>query len=708
MSLRLNGLALVIGCAVILAVFSPTSSAGVGDPCVDDVDCLDTLFCNGEEACVDLICQPGDPPDCADSVPCTIDDCDDENAECTHTPDDGSCVNPPACDGDEWCDPLAGCQPGTPVNCSHLDNQCNEGLCVEPSGSCVSEPSREGLGCDDSQFCNTGEICQGGSCIGGGPRNCSDGAACTSDGCDEGGNQCTHTPVICSHLDDQCNDGVCREPSGSCAREPIREDLTCNDGQYCTEGEVCQSGNCGGGDPLDCSDGVICTSDRCDEGADSCASVTIPDCLDCTGDGVPDVDCTPTDAVGANWTDNIWELGAGNYPDNVNSVAGLSVGLLSPADVTLDTDAAIVGMYVRVGATLRVTGGSLTIKPEGSGRILNKGTITIANNRSINVPAGSFVIDQGGRYLADPDVGGLATGTLAAADITLLPTDCGASDQLTIRDSMVVTTTGDFVLDGTEFAPCFATANGSISRGGKTPPIFQVRPYTAAAAEAQATAEPAGVTSQLNVAGSFRILRAATVCIGCGSCDAIAPVIVVHGSFDNRSEMPSFFRWPLGRLIFPASASIHVFEVAGLDLGSTRDGFSTSASTLFDTGHHTNFSVGRIEVQDGSHVRFENAVTNTAGTSPGDEALYVQELALESGSSITIDGCTVFYCSLEEDGATIDFLNGGALEAAPCPPCGIPTLSSWGLIAMSGLLLAVGAIVCTKRLRPQPSERAPV
>jgi hypothetical protein len=63
------------------------------------------------------------------------------------------CDNGIFCDGAEICDPASGCEPGESVDCSGLDDLCNQGICDEAAGSCATSPLPTGTACDDGDDC---------------------------------------------------------------------------------------------------------------------------------------------------------------------------------------------------------------------------------------------------------------------------------------------------------------------------------------------------------------------------------------------------------------------------------------------------------------------------------------------------------------------------------------------------------------------------
>jgi putative pyrroloquinoline-quinone binding quinoprotein len=117
-------------------------------PCQTNADCDDGAFCNGAETCSPAtgLCQPGQPPICDDSNPCTVD------------------------------------------------------TCSTAANACVYDPvAANGTPCAGTQFCVVGTVCMDGVCGGGTPRDCEDGLPCTTNACSEALHACTSscTTVPC-------------------------------------------------------------------------------------------------------------------------------------------------------------------------------------------------------------------------------------------------------------------------------------------------------------------------------------------------------------------------------------------------------------------------------------------------------------------------------------------------------------------------------
>jgi hypothetical protein len=108
--------------------------------------------------------------------------------------------------------------------------------------------------------------CVGGVC-GQAPANdleaCDDGDPCTEDDVCQAG-QCTGGAQKSCPDADACNVGVCDPTTGGCAITPADDGALCGSGDECTEPRTCAGGVCMEGAPVDCSayDGP-CTAGAC-------------------------------------------------------------------------------------------------------------------------------------------------------------------------------------------------------------------------------------------------------------------------------------------------------------------------------------------------------------------------------------------------------------------------------------------------------------
>jgi hypothetical protein len=288
--------------------------ACTADACVEATDscshttnnslCDNAQFCDGNEICSPTQgCRPGTPPNCADSVACTTDVCNEVNDRCDRVPTDSKCSNGQFCDGNEKCSATLGCQPGTPPNCN--DNiSCTNDRCLETTDNCAHVPHDEQ--CSNGNFCDGVEKCSPtNDCQAGTPPNCGDGIVCTTDVCIEATDSCSHTTnddlcdndqfcdgvEVCDLLmgchngvAPNCADGVactadvCVEETDSCAH--TANNAPCQDSLFCNGTEVCDPlGGCTPGTTNSCDDGIVCTLDQCVEFNDTCEH--IPDNNSC-------------------------------------------------------------------------------------------------------------------------------------------------------------------------------------------------------------------------------------------------------------------------------------------------------------------------------------------------------------------------------------------------------------------------------------------
>jgi len=152
----------------------------------------------------------------------------------------GATPRPGACDDGNPCTENDHCQngtcQGTPFDCNPVDhcegvtcddgNVCTDDTC-DPATGCITTDNHDA--CDDGDPCTLQDQCSGGSCQGS-PMDCDDGNPCTTDYCDPNtcaGDTCTST--YCMHV-------VLEGP--------------CDDGDLCTQGDMCVNGICEPGEDM--------------------------------------------------------------------------------------------------------------------------------------------------------------------------------------------------------------------------------------------------------------------------------------------------------------------------------------------------------------------------------------------------------------------------------------------------------------------------
>ena len=238
---------------------------------------------------------------CDDGDPCTAGDLCDEGV-CAGTSMDCACMTDDDCatleDGD-LCNGTLLCDtaglpyqcavdPATMIECplpEGPDAPCLAAACDPTSGACSLVPAFEGAPCEDGDLCTLGDTCSGGICGAGAAVNCNDGNPCTDEACqpDQGcvftlnsapcqdGDACTSgdacsegacVPGLAIDCDDgnTCTADTCL-PALGCSHTP--QDGACEDGNLCTNGEQCDAGSCGLGEPVVCDDDNLCTTDTC-------------------------------------------------------------------------------------------------------------------------------------------------------------------------------------------------------------------------------------------------------------------------------------------------------------------------------------------------------------------------------------------------------------------------------------------------------------
>ncbi|MBI5543491.1 MAG: hypothetical protein HY901_06350 [Deltaproteobacteria bacterium] len=208
--------------------------------------CEDGLYCTTSDRCSGAACQSGSARDCsAQTSACSTGRCDESLRRCARDPtnEGGACDDGLYCTVSEAC--TSGACQGSARDCSTLDDQCAVGQCDEARSACVPAPAHEASSCNDGLRCTVTDVCRSGACAG--------------------------TPRDCSALNAPCKLGKCDEATGGCVAVDVPDGLSCDDGIYCSVGETCAAGVCGGGAPRDCSGASsACLQGRCDENARRC------------------------------------------------------------------------------------------------------------------------------------------------------------------------------------------------------------------------------------------------------------------------------------------------------------------------------------------------------------------------------------------------------------------------------------------------------
>ena len=225
-------------------------SCGSDGECVhmaNSLSCDDGNDCTVGDVCSNRACVGGPPKDCSDGHDCTQDVCTD--GVCSNPVETSACLIDDTCYSSGELDPTNDCQ-----------------MC---DGSAPTEWTSRIGSCSDGDACTENDVCDAGSCQPGAQKNCSDGHACTSDLCFAG--VCSNPVVVGSCLiDDVCYMNEDPNPASECqecnAGTPTTwSDRTgsCDDGNLCTENDLCGGGSCQSGTPRDCTDGLDCTDDVC-------------------------------------------------------------------------------------------------------------------------------------------------------------------------------------------------------------------------------------------------------------------------------------------------------------------------------------------------------------------------------------------------------------------------------------------------------------
>jgi hypothetical protein len=282
-------------------------SRDIPGQCQDHHDCLylekDGNLCDGGWFCEFGTCvERKTPVYCnentlsAEERRCNTLRCDPEAGVCKKSfkPAGTECDDKNECSSWDTC--VEGVCVGEAKECQ-TTKPCYPAACDPKTGSCVETYLGEGQPCDDLSLCTQNDQCSSGQCQGvakecpappqcrkaqcdeetgecvflpkGDALPCNDGDKCTQiDLCKQG--ECQGIPVEClpSGL---CMVAACDGETGECAEHPAEVGSPCEDGLFCTQDDSCNAdGDCLSGAPRNCGTGEVCRLGECDDTQDKC------------------------------------------------------------------------------------------------------------------------------------------------------------------------------------------------------------------------------------------------------------------------------------------------------------------------------------------------------------------------------------------------------------------------------------------------------
>ncbi len=279
-------------------IFGCTFEADNNNNCTDDSECT------VNDNCQDGMCVYVSDLNCDDGNVCTDDSCTEEFG-CINAANEALCNDGDYCTIGDKCGGGTCLAGGLALNCND-GNQCTLDVCV-PNKGCVN--NQTGGVCNDGNACTKNDVCAGSVCVPGAFLDCSDNNPCTVETCDVNtGCKFSYAQETCSDgnictVGDNCQSGNCVgksifdcddgnpctddscQPVSGCIHVPNA--IPCSDGDTCTIGDTCIQGFCKSSETLDCDDGNVCTLDICDK-VTGCVFQAIPgfcdDLNECTSD----------------------------------------------------------------------------------------------------------------------------------------------------------------------------------------------------------------------------------------------------------------------------------------------------------------------------------------------------------------------------------------------------------------------------------------
>jgi hypothetical protein len=311
-------------------------------------------------------------------------------------------------------------------------------------------------------------------------------------------------------------------------------------------------------------------------------------------------------------------LGKLSMPDSC-----LTLGNIGSTTLTFNSGELIANQIV-FGPNLSLT--------SGSGAILTANSISGMNNIVFN---GQIRLGQtGGRGSGSQS---LASGQKFTLNNLIL--GYGSSDTLTINGGAL-------------------SVSGSVQIGGDgTGQINLSGGSLSASTILLGTSGP----GQINIVDATSIMTVSSkLSIGNNGSLSAVPNSTIHmtgSAFENTNTNSDALAGlsNLKMIVEGGNTKIDPFEVAGKDLGCSKDGYVS------------NFALGTLQIGGVliGKIQLVDVFDNQSSWS-GHEALYVTNLILGSGSSIDLNGLDLYYLGFTNSGGTV-LLNGGQLLQVPEP-----------------------------------------
>ncbi len=340
-------------------------------------------------------------------------------------PDGAPCDDGNACTKIDTCQGGV-CVGGNPVTCVAQDQCHSAGTCDSSTGLCDDPVKPNGTSCSDGNLCTQNDKCQAGIC-GGTPKSCAAQDQCHLDGnCDpvtgncnnllkpngvacNDGNPCTqldicqlgvcqgNNPIICVTAD-QCHDpGVCDSVTGLC-NDPVKADGTsCTDSNACTQFDVCKGGTCVAGSAVTCPPPDACHSPgTCDAATGACDNPAKPDGTACPGGTCEGGVCVPPSTTSSSST-GVGGAGGGtsSASSGVGGVGGVGGGTSSASSGVGGSGGGASSSSVGVGgsgggasSSSVGVGGATSSSSNGVGGAGNGGGTSVGNGGGTSVGNG--------------------------------------------------------------------------------------------------------------------------------------------------------------------------------------------------------------------------------------------------------------------------------------------------------------------------------